>query len=86
MIGEWLDELAQQFGADFLLESIKEAMALIMRNNIFGWGSLHFLQLLGTAMGTSAAVMWTTIYYGVPREAHAHPQIRSTPPLLQEVY
>ena len=64
VIGEWLDELAPQIGADFPLEAIKEAMALIMRNNIFGWGSLHFLQLLGTAMGTSAAVMWATLYYG----------------------
>ena len=34
-----------------------------MKNNIFGFGDLHFLQLLGTAMGTSAAVMWATLYY-----------------------
>ena len=39
-------------------------MAIIMRNNIFEWGTLRFLQLLGTAMGTSAAVMWATLYFG----------------------
>jgi len=40
-------------------------MALVMRNNIFEWGDMYFLQLLGTAMGTSAACMWATIYFGV---------------------
>ena len=36
-----------------------------MRNNIFKWGDTYFRQLLGTAMGTSAACMWATAYYGV---------------------
>ena len=36
-----------------------------MRNNIFEWGDMYFLQLLGTAMGTSAACMWATIYFAV---------------------
>ena len=40
-------------------------MALVMQNNVFEWGDLYFLQLLGTAMGTSAACMWATIYFGV---------------------
>ena len=40
-------------------------MALVMQNNVFEWGDLYFLQLLGTAMGTSAACMWATIYYAV---------------------
>ena len=38
-------------------------MVTIMRNNIFQFEDLYFLQLLGTAMGISAAVMWATIYY-----------------------
>ena len=66
VIGAWLDELAPQItGIErFPVEAIKDAMSLIMRNNIFEWGSLYFLQLIGTAMGTSAAVMWATLYFG----------------------
>lgn len=64
VIGSWLDELAPQIGADFPVDAIKTAMNVIMRNNIFEWGDLYFLQLLGTAMGTSAAVMWATLYFG----------------------
>ena len=32
---------------------------------MFVWGDSYFLQLLGTAMGTSAACMWATIYFVV---------------------
>jgi len=67
IIGKWLDKLHREgkLPHDFPLEAVKEAMAIVMRNNIFEWGDLRFLQLLGTAMGTSAACMWATIYFGV---------------------
>ena len=38
-------------------------MVSIMQSNIFEFGGLYFLQLLETAIGTSAAVMWATLYY-----------------------
>jgi len=67
VIGEWFDMLLEKglLPPDFPLAAVKEAMALVMRNNIFEWGNLYFLQLLGTAMGTSSACMWATIYFGV---------------------
>ncbi|KAL7544319.1 hypothetical protein ACHAWF_007705 [Thalassiosira exigua] len=40
-------------------------MVLVMRNNIFEWGDCYFLQILGTAMGTSAACMWAAIFFVV---------------------
>ena len=40
-------------------------MSLVMHSNLFEWGDCYFLQLLGTAMGTSAACMWATIYFAV---------------------
>ena len=67
VIGKWLDKLYREgkLPRDFPLEAVKEAMAIVMRNNTFEWGDLRFLQLIGTAMGTSAACMWATIYFGV---------------------
>ena len=67
VIGKWLDKLHREgrLPAGFPLEAVKEAMALIMLNNTFAWGDLYFLQLIGTAMGTSAACMWATIYFSV---------------------
>ena len=67
VISSWLDRLRNEskLPTDFPLDAIKEAMVLVMTNNIFVFGDLYFLQLLGTAMGTSAACMWATIYYGI---------------------
>jgi hypothetical protein len=61
----WLNNLDERdlLPEGFPLEAVIDAMQIIMRNNIFEWGSMYFLQLLGTAMGTSSAVMWATLYY-----------------------
>ena len=61
----WLNDLDanNKLGPIFPLEAILEAMTIIMKNNVFEFGDCYFLQLLGTAMGTSAAVMWATIYF-----------------------
>ena len=63
VISTWLDSLELPDG--FPLDAVKEAMKLVMRNNVFEWGDCYFLQLLGIAMGTSAACMWATIYFAV---------------------
>ena len=67
MIGSWLDKIHNEGSLphDFPLAAVKEAMALVIQNNIFEYGDLYFLQLLGTSMGTSAACMWATIYFCV---------------------
>ena len=61
----WLDNLEKnkKLPPKFSLEAVKDAMIMIMRNNVFEWGAMYFLQLLGTAIGTLAAVMWATIHF-----------------------
>ncbi len=44
-------------------------MVITMENNIFEFEDLYFLQLLGKAMGTLAAVMWAMLYF-VYHEEH----------------
>ena len=61
----WIRDLENKnlLPEDFPSNAVISAMTTIMKNNIFEFGDLYFLQLLGTAMGTSAAVMWATLYY-----------------------
>ena len=61
----WLNDLnaKKKLPAGFPLEAVLAVMEIIMTHNIFQWGDLYFLQLVNTAMGTSAAVMWATIYF-----------------------
>ena len=73
VISLWLDSLRGQLPDRFPLDAVKEAMSLVMRNNVFEWGDCYFLQLLGTAMGTSAACMWATIYFAVHEAGHLIP-------------
>ena len=78
VIGTWLDELSTKpgFPPDYPLAAIKSAMATIMKNNHFEFGNLNFLQLIRTAMGTSAACIWTTIYYGIHETKELLPTYR----------
>ena len=69
VISSWIDSHSSSLPPDFPVNAVKDAMRLVMKNNIFEWGDTHFLQLLGTAMGTSAACMWATVYYGVHETA-----------------
>ena len=63
VIGIWLDSL--NLPDNFHLEAVREAMSLVMTNDIFEWGDLYFLQLSGTTTGTSVACMWETLYFAV---------------------
>ena len=73
-----LDELKPRMDIDFPINAIKDAMVLIMTNNLFEWGALYFLQLIGTAMGTSAAVMWATLYYYYHERVLLLPKYKTT--------
>ena len=75
----WLGELNDNglLPDKFPTAAVIEAMGLVMRNNVFVFGDLYFLQLTGTAMGTSSACMWATIYFAIhemntliPRYSH----------------
>ena len=76
VISRWMEKLNDEgkLPSGFMLEAVKEAMTLIMRNNFFEFGNLYFLQLVGTAMGTSSANDWATIYYGIHESTCLEPK------------
>ena len=63
----WFKGLAtyEKLPADFPTEAVLEALEIVMKKNLFEWGNMYFLQKKGTAMGTSSACLWATIYYAI---------------------
>ena len=53
---------------DFPTKKLLEAVALVMRANVFSFGSRYFHQTNGTAMGTPCACTYATIYYSYHEE------------------
>jgi len=54
------DELPSTFPCTILIESVK----LVMENNIFRFGTQHFIQKTDTAMSTPCACIIAMLYYG----------------------
>ena len=67
VINHWLDDLSQksQLPPGFPLLPLTQALEIVMRNNVFEFGDTRYLQLMGTAMGTSSACMYATIYFAI---------------------
>ena len=76
---EWFEDLhSHELPKDYPTKTILNGLEIVMRLNVFGFGNTFWLQLRGTAMGTSVAVMYATIYYSL----HEETAIAPPPPML----
>ena len=64
----WLDKLPHLINSRFPKDFIIEAIKIILQNNNFQFGNTHYLQLLGTAMGTKFAPNYATLVLGYLEE------------------
>ena len=72
----WLESYVPENTTDALPhDTILEALDLVMRNNIVQFGDSYFLQLVGTAMGTSVAVVFANLYFGWHKKTLLLPKI-----------
>ena len=61
---EWLMDSKDDLPSDFPMSLFLKVLEIVMCKNIFQFDDLLFHQEEGTAMGTSTAVLYATIYYG----------------------
>ncbi len=63
-IAFWIDNYTGSHIHDISKQFILEGLKLILENNTFCFGSRHFRQTLGTAMGTKVAPTYATLVLG----------------------
>jgi hypothetical protein len=80
-IGKWLDLHRTEINAqvmDFNFDLVIQLLTLVMNNNIFQFDDCWFHQRNGTAMGTSVACVYATIYYSYHEETTLLPRYDSS--------
>ena len=63
VLQRWFELHATELPLGFPINMILKALRLVMYNNVFQFDDTYWLQLIGTAMGTSVACMLATIYF-----------------------
>ena len=66
--------LFQEQGHFIPAQAILAGLELVMRHNTFIYGDTHFLQLIGTAMGTPVAVIFANLYFGWKEKTQIIPE------------
>jgi len=66
----WFQKYHNELPLNFPTEMILKCLNIVMKNNIFQFGDTHWKQNTGTAMGTSCACMYATIYYAYHERNH----------------
>jgi hypothetical protein len=80
-IGKWLDLHRMEILAEhdnFPFALIMDLLRLVMTNNVFQFDDCWYHQQNGTAMGTSVACVYATIYYSYHEETTILPNYKSS--------
>jgi hypothetical protein len=82
-IKNWLKDFTEDVPEDFPSEFLLKVLETIMSNNIFQFDNTFWLQKCGTAMGTSCACSYATLYWAYFERKHILPKWSHSLPLLR---
>ena len=54
--------------SNFPKDEVIKLLSEVLLNNVFTFGDTYWLQIAGTAMGTSLACAYATLFFGLPEE------------------
>ena len=70
-IAQYLHQREKRFST-IPADALTEALGIVMQNNVFVFGDTHWLQLIGTAMGTPPAPTYANLTYAI----HENPIVK----------
>jgi hypothetical protein len=73
IMAQWFQLHAADIPASFPRKKVLTGLHIIMKSNVFTFGNRYWLQCNGTAMGTSCACAYATIYYSFHEETRLLP-------------
>ena len=76
-MSRWLQLHEKDLPKGFPSTLVIQGLHLVMKNNIFEFGNTYWLQLKGTAIGTSVACMYATIYFSFHEETVILPSVNA---------
>jgi hypothetical protein len=62
---QWFRDYSTEIPTDFPKELFLAVLEIVMTRNVFSFDDTFWLQIAGTAMGTSCACMYATLYYAL---------------------
>ena len=71
---QWLQVFPDEIPTDFPTDLFLSVLELVMTRNVFQFDDTYWLQKDGTAMGTSTACMYATLYYAFHERLHILPR------------
>jgi hypothetical protein len=83
IIGKWLIDYSNDVPENFPSEFLLKTLNIIMSNNIFQFDNTFWLQTCGTAMGTSCACSYATLYWAYIERKHILPKWSHALPFLR---
>lgn len=63
-ISSWIQDFSEELPPDFPNTFFLEVLKMVMENNVFQLDDTFWIQTLGTAMGTSCACAYATLFWG----------------------
>eukprot|EP00590_Aulacoseira_subarctica_P004296 CAMPEP_0172434678 /NCGR_PEP_ID=MMETSP1064-20121228/70754_1 /TAXON_ID=202472 /ORGANISM="Aulacoseira subarctica , Strain CCAP 1002/5" /LENGTH=451 /DNA_ID=CAMNT_0013182913 /DNA_START=373 /DNA_END=1724 /DNA_ORIENTATION=+ len=79
----WFDDYAAELPRNFPVALFMAVLKIVMTYNIFQFDNTYWLQLSGTAMGTSCACLYATIFWGYIERKKILPKWKPLLPYLK---
>ena len=83
IIAKWIEDFKEEIPDDFPTDFFIKVLKIVMNSNIFQFDNTYWLQTCGTAMGTSCACAYATLYWAYMERKYIIPKWKQHLPFIR---